>query len=118
VRFRSLTIEGAALDIFRDKRRPFDNSARRYMVQHLMRNSQLDADIGSVHIENSHVRYFEFAPKGNVPGMISFENIQMDMAPFYLRKNDETYPLDRLRAGIRTDIMGDFRCSAYRFDAI
>ena len=23
-----------------------------------------------------------------------------------MRKNDETYPLDRLRAGIRTDIMG------------
>lgn len=104
--FKSLTVDGASLDIFRDKRMPFDSMARRYMVQHLMRNAKLDADIGSVHVQNSHVRYFEFAPKGNLPGMISFENIQMDMAPFYLRKNGSSYPLERLRAGIRTDIMG------------
>ncbi len=105
--FKSLTVDGAELDIFRDKRMAFDSTARRYMVQHLMRNAELDADIGSVHIQNSDVRYFEFAPKGNLPGMISFENIQMDMAPFYLRRNAAPYPLNRLRAGIRADIMGD-----------
>lgn len=107
LQMKSLTLDGVNLDIFRDKRIPFDTLVLRYMVQDLMKNAYLNADIGSIHVKNSGITYFEFAKEGNLPGRIAFEDLQVDMAPFYLRKKDTPYPIDRLRAGIRTSIMGN-----------
>jgi hypothetical protein len=44
-----------------------------------------------------------------VPGMIAFNRIDLDMAPFYLRKPEADYPLDQLRLGIEAYIMDTSR---------
>jgi hypothetical protein len=100
-----LIVEGPAVDIFRDKRHPFDSAAQRPMPQFLMENAKIDATLDALKIRGGHVRYYEFAEKGLVPGMISFERVDVEMAPFYLRKPEQEYPLDQFRLGIEAYIM-------------
>ena len=100
-----LVLENPELDLFRDKRKPFNPDLIKEMPQQMMMRAKLDADIQGVHIRNGRVRYFEIAPKGNLPGMISFDQIQLDMAPFYLRNKENEYPLEKVRLGIETKIM-------------
>ncbi|WP_139352685.1 hypothetical protein [Algoriphagus sp. A40] len=104
-----LIIESPRVDLFRDKRMPFDSSAQKSMPQYLLENAGIDADLTTFRIRNGQVRYFEFAPKGLVPGMISFKRINLDMAPFYLRKPGKDYPLDQLRMGMEAYIMDTSR---------
>lgn len=105
VKADELIVESPRVDLFRDKRYPFDSSAQKPMPQFLLENAGIDADLVAFRIRNGHVRYFEFAPKGLVPGMISFNRIDVDMAPFYLRKPGQEYPLDQLRMGMEAHIM-------------
>ncbi|GMQ31162.1 hypothetical protein [Algoriphagus confluentis] len=101
----NLIVSGADLDLFRDKRIPGDINLYKPMPQYLMSHARVSADIFSVRVRDSRVRYYEFAPKGNMPGMVSFDRVQMDLAPFYLRKEGEVYPLDKARIGIQAHIM-------------
>jgi hypothetical protein len=105
IKANELIVEGPTLDIFRDKRHPIDSGALKPMPQVLMKNAEIDADLDSLKIRGGQVRYFEFAEKGLVPGMISFDRVNMEMAPFYLRKPDQEFPLDQLQLGIETFIM-------------
>ncbi|HSF55234.1 MAG TPA: hypothetical protein VLA71_15880 [Algoriphagus sp.] len=105
VKADELIVESPRVDLFRDKRYPFDSSAQKPMPQFLLENARINADLISFRIRNGQVRYFEFAAKGLVPGMISFNRINMDMAPFYLRKTEQDYPLDQLRMGMEAYIM-------------
>ena len=100
-----LKIEGARIDLFRDKRKPFDPDLRKEMPQFLMTHAKINADIQVVQVREGRVRYFEIAPEGNLPGMISFDQIKLDLAPFYLRKEGENYPIDKVRLGVETKIM-------------
>jgi hypothetical protein len=100
-----LVIEDPQVDLFRDKRRPMDSSALKPMPQFLMENAGINADFLSFRVRNGRVRYFEFAPKGMVPGMISFDRMNMDMAPFYLRKPGQDYPIEQMRLGIEAYVM-------------
>lgn len=106
IRANNLIINGAELDLFRDKRIAGDTSLYKPMPQFLMSHARVAADIFSIRVRDSRVRYYEFAPKGNMPGMVSFDQIQMDLAPFYLRREGEAYPLDKTRIGIQALIMG------------
>lgn len=117
----SLAIEGASIDLFRDKRVPIDSSSYREMPQKLMQNARIRSDIGSIHIKNSRIRYFEWSSKSSLPGGIIFDNLEMDMAPFYLRRSNETFPLDRQKIGVKADIMGKSALklnATLRFDPI
>jgi hypothetical protein len=102
-----LFIEEAQIDLFRDKRYPLDSTAVKFMPQYLMSHAKIEADINSVHVRDSRVRYYEMAAKGNVPGMISLDGLSLDLAPFYLRRSDQTYPVDKMRLGIETRIMNE-----------
>ncbi len=106
-----LIVEDPRVDLFRDKRYPVDSSAQKPMPQFLLENAGIDADLISFRIRNGRVRYFEFAPKGMVPGMVAFDRINLDMAPFYLRKPGQDYPLDHLRLGIEAHIMDTSKVS-------
>lgn len=105
IKANNLSISGAEIDLFRDKRLPPDLSIYKPMPQFLMSHAKVSADIFSIRIRDGRVRYYEFAPKGNLPGMISFNRIQLDLAPFYLRQEGEEYPLDKARIGIQARIM-------------
>ncbi|MBN7802601.1 hypothetical protein J0A67_17125 [Algoriphagus aestuariicola] len=105
IKATEIVVESPKVDLFRDKRYPFDSSAQKPMPQYLMENARINADLVSLRVRNGQVRYFEFAPKGMVPGMISFDRIDLDMAPFYLREANQDYPLDKLRLGIQAYVM-------------
>ncbi|TNF44848.1 MAG: hypothetical protein EP311_00495 [Cytophagales bacterium] len=105
IKANNLSISGAEIDLFRDKRLPPDLSIYKPMPQFLMSHAKVSADIFSIRIRDGRVRYYEFAPKGHLPGMISFDQIQMDLAPFYLRKEGEEYPIEKARIGIQARIM-------------
>lgn len=100
-----LVIERPEVDLFRDKRYPFDSSALKEMPQYLLEHASIDADLISMRVRNGRVRYFEFAEKGMMPGMVSFNRLNLDMAPFFLRKPGQPYPLDQLRLGLEAHIM-------------
>ncbi|MDX5478701.1 MAG: hypothetical protein LPJ98_09620 [Cyclobacteriaceae bacterium] len=100
-----LMVEGVSIDLFRDKRKPFNPDLSKDMPQLMMMQAKINADIQVIQIRDGRVRYFEIAPKGNLPGMISFDQIKLDLAPFYLRKEGEIYPIDKVRLGIETKIM-------------
>lgn len=100
-----LIVERPVVDLFRDKRFPADSTVLKQMPQHLLEHAGINADLLSMRVRDGRVRYFEFAEKGMMPGMISFDRLNLDMAPFYLRKPGENYPLDRLRLGLESHIM-------------
>ncbi|WP_026969625.1 hypothetical protein [Algoriphagus terrigena] len=100
-----LIVEDPMVDLFRDKRIPIDSSAQKPMPQFMLENAGINADLVSLRVRNGRVRYYEFGPKSLVPGMISFDRINLDMVPFYLRKPEQDYPLDQLRLGIEAYIM-------------
>jgi hypothetical protein len=100
-----LVIERPIVDLFRDKRYPLDTAALKPMPQFLLEHAVINADLVSLRIRDGRVRYFEFAEKGMVPGMVSFNRLNMDMAPFYLRKKGQQYPLNQLRLGLEAYIM-------------
>ena len=101
-----LIVQSPKVDLFRDKRLPADSLVRKQMPQYLMENAGIDLDLISLKIRDGEVRYFEFAPKGLAPGMISLDQINLDMAPYHLRKPGGVYPTDTVRLGIETHIMG------------
>jgi len=105
IKVDDVILEGANVDLFRDKRIPMDSSAYKSMPQLLMSQAKIEADIFSVRVRDSRIRYFEFAKEGSMPGMISFDSVRMDMAPFFLRKEVSTYPIEKARFGIQAKLM-------------
>jgi hypothetical protein len=81
------------------------------MPQYLLEHAKIDADLNALRIRDGDLRYFEFADKGLMPGMISFNRINVDVAPFYLRREGQQYPLDQLRLGIEAYIMDTSKVS-------
>lgn len=100
-----IIFEGAKVDLMRDKRIPMDSTAYKSMPQHLMEHALVDADVFSVRVRDSRIRYFEIAKDGTMPGMISFDSVRMDLAPFFLRKEESNYPVEKVRLGIQAKLM-------------
>ncbi|MFN3999122.1 hypothetical protein [Algoriphagus sp.] len=105
IKAQELIIDRPIVDLMRDKRYPFDSAGRKPMPQLLMETAGIESDLISLRIRDGLVRYYEFAEKGMMPGMISFHRINADMAPFYLRKTGQNYPVDRLRIGMEAYLM-------------
>lgn len=105
VKADDVILEGVNLDLFRDKRIPMDSTAYKPMPQFLMEHARVNTDIFSVRVRDSRIRYFEFAKEGTMPGMISFDSVRMDMAPFFLRKEEDAYPVEKVRLGIQAKLL-------------
>lgn len=101
-----LIVQSPKVDLFRDKRQPVDSSAFKQMPQYLMQNAKIDLDLVSLKIKDGEIRYFEFAPKGMVPGMMLLDQVNVDLAPFHLRRPGEVFPTDQVQLGLETHIMG------------
>ena len=104
-------IQSPQIEMFRDKRYPIDSSAFKQMPQQMMQHAHVDLDLISLRVRDGALEYFEFAPKGLVPGRMLLDQINVDLAPFYLRKAGEVYPTDKVRVGIETHIMGASKVS-------
>lgn len=99
------------VDLFRDKRRPYDSTVQREMPQYLLEHAGINADLISLRVRDGRVRYYEFAREGMMPGMVSFDRLNLDMAPFYLRRPDQSYPIEQLRLGLEAFFMDTSKVS-------
>lgn len=103
---KMLVIDGLSLDLFRDKRKPMDPLVFKPLPQFLMEQAPLNLDLAALQLRKSNLRYWEFGEKSTLPGSIAFQNIQLDVAPIFLRKKGEPYPVSSLRLGI-SSTLGD-----------
>src|SRR5690606_60818 len=78
----SVTVTGAEVDVFRDKRYDFEPDITKGMPQELMMNGQLEIKLDSLIIQNADVIYREFPDKGFVPGELAFMDLNAVIAPF------------------------------------
>lgn len=89
----SVRLIGANVDVFRDKRFHFRPDMIKVMPQQLMMNAPFEVKVDSLIIVDAEVVYREFPEKGLVPGELQFTELNAALAPFYLSKQPEEYPV-------------------------
>jgi hypothetical protein len=99
-----LVVDGASLELVRDKRKPLDSLAYKPMPQHLLEHAKINADLDSVRVTDSQVRYVEFGEKSSLPGGITFDQLRMDVGPIFLRKQGAPYPVSEVKFGMAAQI--------------
>ena len=90
---RAVSLIDAKVDVFRDKRFQFQPGVDKPMPQELMVASDFKVSIDSLLIQNAEVVYREFPDKGLVPGQLRFSELNAVLAPFYLSRSSESYPI-------------------------
>ncbi|MDR7128840.1 hypothetical protein J2X69_001172 [Algoriphagus sp. 4150] len=103
----ALRLEGLHLDVFRDKRMPLKEGVIKPMPQYLMENAPFDMELDSVILSDGIIRYQEFSPNAMLPGSIRFEDLDVFITPFALRKSTEKFPLESSLLYATTQLMGD-----------
>ena len=89
IKARSMLIKSPEVNVFRDKRMPFDSSLYRPMPQKLMRSSGVKMELDTLKLVDGVVTYKEFPQKGMVPGQITFDSLNATITPMYLNKSLE-----------------------------
>jgi len=85
--FTSVEIGHLDLDIFRDRRKPFDHKNKPVLLDVLYKYPHR-IDIDSLHIRNGKIKYTEHAEDANRPGNVSFRDIK---GGIYSLSNDTLY---------------------------
>ena len=107
VRAHLLKLDQLELGVFRDKRLPVKEGVIKPMPQEMMQNASGYLELDSVIINGGNVRYTEFGPKSMLPGSISLEDINVSIAPFYLVKEGDSYPVQSSFVAVTTKLMGE-----------
>jgi len=90
---KSMVIDALNLDIYRDKRMPFNEAQRPKMVQDLIKTITYPVFIDSLALRKSAVTYREQPVEGEEEGRIGFTQIDTRIAPFTnMKKNSGTIP--------------------------
>ncbi len=106
VRAHALKLDQLELDVFRDKRLPVKEGVIKPMPQEMMQNASSYLDLDSVIINGGNIQYTEFGPKSMLPGSISFQDIDVSIAPFYLVKEGDSYPVPSSSVSFNAKLMG------------
>ncbi|QYH40248.1 hypothetical protein GYM62_16150 [Algoriphagus sp. NBT04N3] len=117
---KKLNLDGMRLDVFRDKRLPARPNAYKPMPQDLLRNASIRALVDSIHLRNGLIRYQEFTPGAQLPGQVSFHNMNASIVPFAMSLEGERHPIDSFKVIATTDLMGEGKVemnSTYYFSA-
>jgi len=77
-----LSINGLNVDIFRDKKMPFDESRRPKMLQEMIKSLKIPVSVDSLILANAKVTYSEKSASGDLEGKIGFSKIHVRMMPF------------------------------------
>ncbi len=86
-------IYGLELDVFRDKRQPFNESQRPKMLQDLIKSIHTPISIDSLFVIKSKITYTEKAPTGDREGKIRFSDVHVCLFPFSnLKSNSNQFP--------------------------
>ncbi|MDI1321424.1 MAG: hypothetical protein PSV36_01670 [Algoriphagus sp.] len=107
VRAHALKLDKLDLGVFRDKRLPVKEGVIKPMPQEMMQNASGYLELDSVVISDGIVRYKEFGPKSLLPGSISFQDLDVSLAPFYLVKEGAPYPVSSSRISATAKLMGE-----------
>lgn len=107
VRAHALKLDQLELDVFRDKRLPVKGGVIKPMPQEMMQNASGYLELDSVIIKGGIVRYKEFGPKSMLPGSVSFQDINVSIAPFYLVKEGDSYPVQSSFVSVTAKLMGE-----------
>jgi hypothetical protein len=99
-----MLVDGASLELVRDKRKPLDSLAYKPMPQYLLSHAKINADLDAVQVNDSKVTYVEFGEKSTLPGKITFDRMQMDLGPIFLRKPGVPYPVSEIKFGMAAQI--------------
>ncbi|QDH78027.1 hypothetical protein FKX85_02835 [Echinicola soli] len=90
-----MAVQTPNIQVFRDKRVPFNDSIYRPMPQELMRKSGIKLKLDTLDLINAVITYEEFPEKGMVPGSITFDSLYAKMYPFHLSKTlEDTFAVD------------------------
>jgi hypothetical protein len=82
-----LSVNGLNIDIYRDKRMPFDETRRPDMLQDLIKSLKLPFQLDSFKLVNSAISYSEQVASANDIGQIRFSSIQASLKPFTNMEN-------------------------------
>ena len=77
-----MLINGLDVDIYRDKRVPFDEKRRSLMLQDMIKNLPYPIQFDSLGLINASIRYSEHPALGDKEGQIKFSNLNVYMKPF------------------------------------
>ncbi len=77
-----LSVDGLNLDIYRDKRLPFDEDRRSKMLQDLIKSLKYPVLIDSLLLNNANISYTEQLETSDSEGTIRFNQIQTSLIPF------------------------------------
>ena len=99
-----MAVDGASLELVRDKRKPLDSLAYKPMPQYFLEHAKINADLAAVDVSNSQVTYVEFGEKSTLPGKITFDQMRMDLGPIFLRKQGAPYPVAEVKFGMTAQI--------------
>ncbi len=77
-----MTVRGLNIDIYRDKRLPFDDTRRPEMLQDMIKDLPYPVQIDSLRLINASIKYSEQPELGDKVGKISFSDINVTLKPF------------------------------------
>ncbi len=94
-----MSVRGLDIDIYRDKRLPFDEKRRPEMLQDMIKKLPYPVLIDSLRLINASIRYAEQHELGDKEGKISFSNINVSLKPFTnMKVSNSKIPDFRLEA--------------------
>jgi len=78
----NMSAKGMVMDIYRDKRLPFNNNRRPKMLQDMIKELPYPISIDSLKLINSTINYIEKPDQGEETGQIKFSGINVTLKPF------------------------------------
>ncbi len=79
---KRLQLNGLNLDVYRDKRIPFNEKQRPAMPQNLIRNFDLKFYFDSLELNNANISYAEQIEESPEAGKVDFKNLNASLKPF------------------------------------
>lgn len=105
INLSEIVIEGADLEVFHDKHMPPGPGIRfKPLLHDVSKKLGFSFGIEELQIKNSRVAYGEHLPGSELPGFISFENLNATLTDFYTAEHPEYYS-DSLRLDASTMFM-------------
>jgi hypothetical protein len=99
-----MVVDGANLELVRDKRKPLDSLAYKPMPQYFLEHAKINADLAAVQVNDSQLTYVEFGEKSSLPGKVTFDHLRMDLGPVSLRKQGVPYPVSEVKFGMAAQL--------------
>ncbi|MFC3878913.1 hypothetical protein ACFOSV_01935 [Algoriphagus namhaensis] len=104
---QSLVVDGLEMDVFRDKRLPLKEGVIKPMPQKLLQSAPIQVSLDSFLVINSHIRYQELVPRGNLVGALNFNDLNVSIVPFVTTPDTIPYPLKSATLKATALIEGD-----------